>query len=327
MNFLKIPFQFLSKNKGRIFLYFIFVIVFLFVLFPFNDFGDLVSAQVSKLTNNQFFIGFDQMKISAYPNPGVELNQVVVETPFLPSLSAQRITVLPSAQGLITQRPYGKVSIAGFLNGNINLHVGKGPKTEKGAERLKLDLKVQKISLQEVRQLAHLPVAIKGQLNIDSQILADLAMTEAPEINDLNLLVDQFELLPSSLDLNGLSVSIPAIKLAQAELKGRLSEGQFYIESANLGRPSDELSGQLKGKIQMTVINTPQGPSVVPGAYDLSLSLKVKKSFRDLIQISEILMSFGDYGRFFNTTPDGIEFKARITGASFGLLPQMSTLQ
>ena len=331
MSSLLAPFKalliFLVRNKGKIVLYVFFVFIFLFFLFPFNDLGDLVSTQVSKITSNQFYVGFDHLKMSVYPNPGLELNQVVLETPFAPSLSVQQITVLPSTQGLIAQKPYGRISILGILDGNLDLKVGKGPKTEKGTERLKLDLKVQKMNIQDIRRLTHLPLMLKGQLNLDSQILTDLAMVEPPEVSDLTLRIDQFEIPALSLDLNGLPLSTPGIKLSQVDLKGRYSEGFFYIESSSLGKSNDEFGGQIKGKLQLNFIPNSQGPQASLGAYDLTLSLKAKKSFVDKMQLIGIFQGDSNYGRFFKTVPDGIEFKARLTGMGLGPQPQMSPIQ
>jgi len=315
-------FKFLKKHVGKIFLMVFFTFCFLFVLFPFSDLGDLVSSQISQMTRNEVNLNFDKMGLNLFPSPRLAFKQVFVELQNLPPLTAKDLIISPSIAGLIGQKPYGSVQAKGLLQGNLDLTVSSGKKTEKGTDRQKIDMTLTNIDLQELRRIANLPVMIKGQLNMNSKAVADLTMVEQPEINELGLNIKNFELQPTTLDLGGFPLSIPGLKLSQLDLKGRLSEGRFFIESGQIGRDRDEVTGTIMGFMNMTLMN--YGGSVAPqfGAYELSLDLKLKKSFQDKAAL--FLLLIDNYKR---PLADGFQYKVKLSGTQFGPPPRISPLQ
>ena len=64
MNGFVIFFRFLFSNYKRILLIFVLTLVFLILLFPLGDLNDLISSQVSKLTNGQVYFQFDNMHLN-----------------------------------------------------------------------------------------------------------------------------------------------------------------------------------------------------------------------------------------------------------------------
>jgi len=149
-------------------------LVFVFLLFPFDDLSDLISSQVAKLTNNALYVQFERLKMSLIPTPGVQMKQVHIESLTTPTLSASELTITPSVTGLIQQKPYGNISAKGFLKGDVILNMGKGTRSDNGVERQRIDVSAKKVSLHDLRELANLPVHLKGQLNLQSSALADL---------------------------------------------------------------------------------------------------------------------------------------------------------
>jgi len=318
LEILKKIFSSLLQNKSKILILILSTIVFIFILFPFDELGDLVSSQVAKMTGNQLSIQFDRMSLNLFPI-GVQFGNVHVDPANAPSLSADELGVHPSIAGLISQKPYGSISADGFLKGNLNVKVSSAPKTEKGTERHRLEISAKKISLNQIRQMANLPVNLKGSMNIDTTAMADLALIEQPEVSELSLSINQFELPSGSINMNGFEVTIPGLKLSQLELKGRMNEGKFYIESSQIGKPGDEVVGQVKGTWNIEFINAGGRPMPRFGAYDLQLDLKLKKSFQE--KASSYLLFVDNFKK---PMADGsAQYKIKLVGVDMIAPPRM----
>ncbi|MNJ98550.1 hypothetical protein D3C87_163170 [compost metagenome] len=303
-------FRMLKNNKGRIFVMIMSAVVFLFVLFPFDDMSDLISSQVSKLTNNSVYLQFERMKLSLFPQPGVKMDHVYIESLKTPALTAQELVITPSVTGLIQQKPFGHVSAKGFLKGDVDLQVAKGARSDNGIERHKIDVKAKKISLNDIRELANLPILLKGQLNLETTALADLSFQEQPEV-ELNMTINQFELPPSNVNTPMGPLTLPDLKLSTVELKGRLSAGRFIIETGTIGRPGDELSGTIKGNIGLTIVNQGGRFGQQIGAYNFDIDLRTKRSFQDR---AALFLSFID--GFKTPTADGAQYKFKVSASN-----------
>jgi type II secretion system protein N len=311
--------QLLLRNKSKFVLTGVATVVFLFILFPFEDLSDLVSSKVSEATQNSVYLQFDNLHVNLFPLPHLYLEQVHIETIKTPSLTAQELTITPSWSSLIAQKPYGQINAHGFLKGDLELKLNKGQKTESGLERQRIDVKAEKISLKDVRELAQLPIMIKGQLNLTGSALADLSFQEQPEV-DLNLNIVNLELPPGTLNTALGPVNLPELKLAQIELKGRLVGGQFIIEEGKIGQSSDEAYGTVRGKMAVNI----QGPSMTPqlGAYSFDIDLTVKKSFQDR---ASLFLSFIDAQK--KSMGDRSQYRFRISAPGLGLTPSIGALQ
>jgi hypothetical protein len=182
--------------------------------------------------------------------------------------------------GLITKKPAGSVEAKGLFQGDLEVNLKSGTKSESGLERQKISLKADKMSLQELRSLGNIPVMLKGQININTLAQADLTFSEQPEA-DLNVEINKFELPPANIATPMGPLSLPDLKLTKVELKGRLSNGRFNVETGTLGKEGDELTGVIKGGIAMTLSNTDGHIAPIMGAYSFDIKLNVKPSFQD----------------------------------------------
>ena len=315
-------FKAIKNNWGKFILFLVFVLVFVFVLFPLDDLGDLVSSQVAKLTNNSIYVRFDKMGISILPQPGMQLKQVYIETTNLAPLSAQELTLSPSIPGLLSQKPFGHFSAHGFMKGSVEVKVGSGKRSDNNVERYQLDVTLANLSLIEIRRLINLPVLLRGQISMDltnGQI--DPSFTEQPE-GDIILKVDKFELPASNLQTPMGGLTLPELRLGQILIKGRLSGGRINIIDGIIGREGDEIFGHVKGNLGMTIMNN--GGILTPqlGAYSFDIDLKVKRSFQDK---AALFLSFID--TYKTQLPDGGQYRIKISGANFMMPPSMGALR
>lgn len=300
----------IRQSKGKIFVMVVSALVFIFTLFPFDDLSDLISSQVSQLSNNSVYLQFDKLKMSLFPQPGVRMDQVYIESLRTPALSAQELTITPSIAGLIAQKPYGQVSAKGLLKGDIEIQVGKGTKTDTGLERHRVEVSAKKVSLHDIRELANLPVLLKGQLNLQTTALADLSFQEQPDV-ELDLSINKFELPPSNVNTPMGPLTLPDLKLTSVELKGRLSAGRFIVETGTIGKPGDDLYGSIKGDIALTINN--RGGTFAPqvGAYNFEVDLRTKKSFQDR---AALFLTFID--SYKTPTSEGGQYKFKLTATN-----------
>lgn len=321
MEHVKKFFVLLKNSKLKFLVLIVSVVVFLFMLFPFDDLGDLVSSQVAQLSGNSVYVQFDKLKMSLIPQPGVQLNDVFVESRQMPPLSASELTITPSTMGLIQKKPYGHISAKGFLKGNVDIRVGKGSRSDSGIERQQVEISAQKLNLTDLRELANLPVMLKGSMDIKTTAVADLNLQEQPEV-DVSVQINQFELPPSNVNTAMGPLTLPDLKLSAVELKGRLAAGRFIIETGTIGRVGDELQGTIKGNLGLNVQNQNGTPVPQVGAYNIEVDLKAKRSFQDR---AALFLSFID--SYKTPTSDGAQYKFKVFSNSPQIPPTMGAVR
>lgn len=320
MNSIVIFFRFLFRHKWKILLTVALTLVFFVALFPLGDLNDLVSSQVSKQTNNRVFLQFDNMSLNPL-SPSVSLEKVYVETEQLSALTSDEVSVQPSLAALIARKPGGTVTARGFLKGEVEVSLKPAPASG-AVEKSEIHLTAQNINLKDAREVANITLPVKGQLNLTSHAIADLGMTEQPEM-DLNLTITRFELPATSVSLQDFGqISLPEIKLGKVELKGRLANGKFQIESGKLGTPQDEFYGDIKGDLNLSFQNL-QGQIIpVIGAYNIALDLKTTPVFQEK---AKFFLSFLD--GYKSQAGPLTSYRFKIQAAAMGMPPQFTPLQ
>lgn len=294
---------------------------FLFVLFPLGDLSDLISSQVSKLTQNQLYLQFADLRFSLLPKSGVALENVYIEAQGLPPLKAEELVMTPSLMSLITQKPAGTVTASGFLNGNVEISLSPGQKSDNGVERQKIVLNAKTLSLNELRQITQLPFLLKGNLSASSTALIDLTFHEQPDV-DINLKIDRFELPSSNVQTVMGPLTLPELKLSSVEIKGRLSGGRLLIENGVIGKGNDELRGTIKGSIALRLENRGRGLVPVLGSYDFDIDLTVQKSFQER---AGLFLTFIDNHK--SVTPEGARYRFKVAAQSLQYPPNVTTLR
>jgi len=321
MNYILAPLRYLIQNKLKFGLMLFSVLAFAFLLFPFDDLGDLVTTQVAKVTANQVYLQFDRMNLGLVPDPGLQLQNVYLESTGVPPLSASEITFMPSISGLLAKKPSGRVSAKGFFKGELMASLQPGKKSDNGVERQKIELTAKHLSLADMKELMGLPLTIKGKVDVTTQAQADLSFTEQPDM-DLILHIDKFELPTGNVQTPMGPLTLPEIKLATVDLKGRLSSGRFSIEEGTLGKEGDELRGTVKGGVNLQLKMTPSGLVPIIGAYDFSIDLNVKKGLQDR---ATLFLSFLD--TYKTPTPDGARYAFKVSAINVFNPPNIGALR
>ncbi len=321
MDQLKTFFKWLWSHKLKFVICAASILLFGFLLFPFGDLSDLVSAQVSKLTNGQVYLQFDNLRMSVFPETGIAFDQVYLEGQGIPALKADQLVFTPSISSLIYQKPAGSVSATGFLKGEIEASLKPGTKSDNGVERQKITLSAKKLSLADIRELAQLPILMTGSATFQTSGMMDLTFQEQPDM-DLTLKIDDLVLPPSNVQTLMGPLTLPDLKLGSVELKGRLAGGQFLIEEGVIGKETDELRGKIKGSLGLQIQNRNGSFFPVMSNYSFDIDLSVKKSFQDK---ANLFLTFID--NYKTPLADGAQFKFKISAPDMQSPPNMSALR
>ncbi len=314
-------FGIIFSSKLKILVMILSTLVFLLVLFPINDLGDFVSSQVARLTGNKVFLQFEELKMSLFPAPGMKVEQVFVEAQGVPGISVQEIRFAPAVMGMISQKPYGTVDAKGLFKGDVQISVKSGSRSENGGERQRVEISAKKLSLQDLREVARLPVMMKGKLDLESTALVDLSFTEQPDV-DVNLNISQFELPPSNVNTPMGPLTMPDLKLTSVEIKGRLAGGKLIIEHGQIGKESDEMRGTITGNLDLSLAN--QGGVINPviGGYTFNIDLRMKNNF--LNRASTFLILVDQYK---TPTAEGAQYKFKVSAANTMMPPSIGAVR
>lgn len=315
--FLKVLFK---HHKKKLFLVILSSLVFSVFMFPYDDLSDVVSIQVSKLSNNQVFIQFDRLGIGLIPSPGISMEKVEIETPQLPNLKVDELTLSPSIAGLLTFKPGLVARAKGFLEGNLNLRFKTGSKIEEGLYHQNIDLQVAQLELGHLKDLFEVPVKLSGKANLSANLEVDPSFRDQPQ-GEFDLMTGPIKLPPSTVPTYYGPLSLPAFNWSQIKLKGRMVGGKLIIEMAELGDSKDSFNGLLKGSIDITMNSRGGGIAPQLGAYELKLKLNVAKAAQDSLSLF-----LGILDSYKTQTLSGSTYSVRISGARFGVNPAFSQL-
>lgn len=293
--------MFLKNNLKKIGLFFVAILVWILILFPFSDLSDMVNAKISEYTQNQLFVQFSKLRITLLPSPGIEFGNFSADHASFGSISADELTVAPSLFSLITKSPAGTVIAKGIFKGDIEVTLKSGSKTEGGNPRQKIEVSAKHLNLQDLKDLGQLPIAMKGNLDLETTAQADLTFQDQPDA-DIFIKADKFELPSQAINTQMGPINIPDLRMSSLEIKGKLASGKLIIEDGKIGAEGDELRGTIKGDLALQILNQ-GGIRTNMGPYSFNVDLMIKSSLEEKLSlflglISQFKTVVGDSGHY-----------------------------
>ncbi|MCB0371120.1 MAG: hypothetical protein KDD45_17300, partial [Bdellovibrionales bacterium] len=185
------------KNIGKIIFVLVVAVIFTVFLFPLNELSDLASQNVSKYTNNQYYLDFDTLKLNLLSDLGVQLGNVYVETPRTAPLTFKQFIAMPSLSAILYAKPQGTIKLKGLFKGDVEIKVSKHKEdnpNETKIERNLISVQANRLSLADLKNFLVLPVNMSGSMSLSSQIIANLEMQQTPEIQDLTINIKNFDM-------------------------------------------------------------------------------------------------------------------------------------
>lgn len=300
-------------NIGKLIFVIAVSLAFIVVIFPLSEVGDLATQNVSKFTNNQYYLEFDTLKLNLLSDLGLELGNVYIETPRTSPLTLKELIALPSLSAILYGKPQGRVKLKGFFRGDVEVDVSKhkedNPQEKKG-ERNLIAVEASKIDLKELKNFLVLPVNLSGKLDLSSKIIANLEAQETPEIQDLLITIKNFEMPQATIEQPGaIPIDLPGIKLTELVIKARYADNKLLLSEIKVGKDSDEVLGTIKGNVNFSPMTAGRMPML--NQYEMSLDLKMKKSFYDKVYLTLSILNAGSY---FSPISGGYQLKTRLVG-------------
>lgn len=259
-------------HKFKIFVALVSAVIFTLIIFPYSDLGDLVSSKVSELSGNQVYLQFEGLSLNLIPQPGLEMESVFLETPYLPSLTVDSLSLSPSIIGLLSFKPGISAYARGFLDGKLSLSTRGGDKTKSGARKQIITLSTNNVDMSKLAKFAELPIPLKGKLTLDADGVIDPNFGEQPA-GKLTLEIRKFEVISSTVPTSFGPVNVPGIAVSKLNLSGQLTDGRFTIDDGRIGQPNDDLHGAVKGDINLRVDRIGGQPNFNVSAYNLEVDL------------------------------------------------------
>lgn len=310
-------------HKLKIFALIVFTNIFAVLIFPYSDLADLLTVKVAELTGNQVYIQADSLGLSLSPGPGAKLENVVVESPTLPTVKAASIAISPSILSLITMSPSFSARAEDLFDGNVDVSLSPSGKTQAGVERQAIKVDAQEITLKALseflREMNMADLRLQGSLDVQTGMKVDPTFEDQPD-GTVNLNVKNFNYPARSVDLGLGPIQIPEVKLQQVQGKAAIKDGRLTFEQLQLGSDGDELNGSISGDIGMTLKRGPDG-SIAPqfGSYNLQVALNVSANFQKRASLFLIMAD-----NFKKPTAAGYAYNFRVRGTNFYQPPQIT---
>lgn len=315
--------QLILRNKKKIFLVVLFYALFLFLLFPFSDLGNFVTAQVAQATRNQVFVKFETLDVKLVPAPGIEATNVKAQGTMFPMITADYVSASPSIAGLITLNPGISLKAEGLMDGNVGIVTKTAGSTATGTKRQNISVRASDVNLAKLIDTFGLSMSLEGKLGLDTNTTIDPNFIEQPT-GKVDLNVKELNLTAASLMTPIGPLNLPDTKLKVVEVKGNMNRGEFSFEKAVLGSAQDELFAQVKGTMNLNFQMAAQGQmNVVPGAFDLTVQIRAKPNY---VGKAGLFLGFLDQYKKKESARDGNEYLFRMTGQDFYNPPRISPI-
>ncbi len=273
----------LRFHKLKILITAVFTIIFLVLLFPYGDLGNLLTTTIYDGSGQQLYVHADDLELSLLPLPGIEANKVSIEpgtngARFNP-LSFDALKIRPLLSAFLALRAGVVIDADGVFGGSMDVSARTANaiwNADPGA------LTISGLSLDDVSLASLLSYIMPGSgLKMTGKLFAESDELKFDPSGKEGLSGDlafvlQGVSLPTEIPVPGFgSLNIPPIKIAKANFATRMIKNKLAITTGNFGVDQDPLSGRILGEID--VRQTAQG--MLPGAFNLCFELNLNQDF------------------------------------------------
>lgn len=301
----------IGQNWGKIVLLLSLSAALFLVFFPTSDLHDKISSEVALQSQGAVYLELDSFSILP---THINLEGVEIEPRSFSPLKIQELGFSFSPGKLFLmgkdRMPYGEISVANVLGGDLIVNIEPGEEAENGAKRLDLKADLKNLSLNRVSRFAKTPIPMKGTLSFETEGLIDPTFSEQPD-GKLQLMIEKFELPAGSFESMMGPVPTPSLSLSKVQITGRVNNGRLYIDQGSIGSPQDELFGTIKGNLQLSLAGGPAGISPRFGAYDFEVDLQTTRAFDEKVQFLILLSAYK------KPTEKGSQYKFKMMGQNF----------
>ncbi len=318
--------QFALKHIGKILLIPGIALVFALLLFPWGDLRSVVATTLSRQLGEGFAIDFTKAGLTFGFPVAIELTNFEFDGPGLPSIAADRLTAKPSLLSIFSQSPEGTIEADGFFGSTLRASLSGAGKTSAGAARQNISADIQNLSLaplsEALKQAGILSLGLQGTIDSTMRGTIDPSFADQPEANVA--LKGTGVVIPSSqIPIPNMgSLQTPSVQLGILELKAKLAEGKLQIEDLAFGKPTDSLSGRVRGDVDVSFRHEGQSTRPTIGAFDLRVELSVSKNMMDAMSKSGLAVALLMVEKFKSEQADSLKYAFRVRAPQAGSAPQ-----
>lgn len=307
MEFVKNIFLF---HKSKIILFFVLIISFVLVFFPYDDLSDMISSEVANATGNTVYVQFDKLSLGFLPQLGIHMANVFIETPFATDLRADSLKVAPSFLSLFAMKPLGRIKAENLFAGDLDASISNSNKL-KAPQAISADIDYMNFNLNEVVK-TFVPISMKanGTASLNALVDLDLEFKSQPEGN-VQILSPKVSIPSFSFDtyMNGVkqSMSVPNLNLGKVQIKGQLKNGKVLFSDTVIGSAKDDVFAKIGGDVDLRI--APNSTAI--NYYNLAIDLTLKDTFiKDLGSYGSMLDLM--IGKFKSKSLDGTRYAFRL---------------
>jgi len=312
-------------HKGKIAFTIFFAAIIFVMIFPFSDLSDFVTDQIATQTQGRVFVQFGDLDFGLIPTASVTGEDVLVEAAGLPAIPIKRFTIWPSIMSLMSansnpnQIPHFSMDAEGVFGGDFEASLGSGKGENKEIPMTLVQFEGDKLNLDKVASVAQLPMKMRGVASFKGKLNFDPTFQVQPE-GDVEVQGSQVQIPPGNIPSQLGPIFIPGFSWAQLLLKGRVSNGNLYLDDATLGKQADALYARVKGQMGLPVR---PGAGAQVTTFDLKIDLQVNPTVAKELGT---FLGFIDKFKVGGGTNTRYLFRAVSTspGAPPNLLPQSS---
>jgi len=265
----------LANHKSKIFTTLASAIVFIYLLFPFNDLGDFVGNKISAVTQGSLSVGFDTLDVGLLP-PGLKLQNVSIDSAYAPSITSKVLRLSPNLAALFMFKMGFSAKAEGLFGGDVSVSHRETDKIKDSTmRRQKVAVDLSNVSLDELSKTFSTAVPLKGSLSGITILDIDPTFTEQPS-GKINLNISDLKVVEGIIAQMGLQ--IPGIDLKTGSLEGTLEKGNLSISKLALGSSSSEVAITGQGQVSVKIQNSGLGMAPNVSNYDLNLKIQLTEA-------------------------------------------------
>ena len=323
-------FNIFRYQKKKIFFLLVSTVFCFILLFPFDDLSDFITVKISETTGDNLYLQFDKLSFSLIPQPGIKMNQVVVESSYAPTIKVKELAVSPKISSLVSGKPGGVVKSSGFFGGQIMIDFGPSRELNLDQPETGVVLAMDELNLKELSQFLQkankLPLSFSGKTNIQSKLHLDLPGFKEQPKGDFKIHIQKFKIPASRIPLGpGLDFPLPQLIFKEIKLMAKIDDKKLTITEGKIGNKKDNFNGSITGDI---FIDIKPGFRLKEGGYDLKLNLNISHTLKEqlgaVFGFVDIYQGIGEKYKF--DTLKGIQYSMQISSSSFKSPPRISSL-
>ena len=297
--------DFIRTKRKMILLSLLFFIVFLFVLFPYEDVIQKVVLKLSKSPTNPIHFRYESSSIGFFP-PHVSFKNAEFQIPQIPKpIASDRLILKPSYLSLLALHLGIQIEI---VKGSSRVKIRIKQSSYKKQKRLHIRVKSKKLDVQHLSFLSGFFSRAKGVLEFFLDLQLDPSYVTPPK-GTLQLKGTNMSFYPFSFSKKYIgTINLPQLDWKTLEGKVLINKDQIDIQNIEIGKTADPFYLFLKGYVN---VSFSQFRKYIKD-YEIELNWILDKKIKDLLFFIDLFLSDIE-----EKLPENrFQYKAKVTGRS-----------